>query len=203
MGYGVLDFGFCPAGTPRRDDRPPTHFFVKKKFIPTGGAETATQKVPSVFCYARDFLCGAKCCATHGIPQAGLPSDGGIPAMPPTFLRNVWERGPVGPEGQRWWKDSDRGAKSLPAEPVSVVVLHLRLSAAQELPRTQEGAFFFTKKAYCGNQTLCVAGGRKSVQTQPPLFPPLKRWDSKGTRLSRPSSLSGQSTCKTSADRLQ
>ena len=49
------------------------------------------------------------------------------------------------------------------------------LSAAQELPRTQEGAFFFTKKAYCGNQTACVAGGRKSVQTQPPLFPPLKK----------------------------
>ncbi len=47
-------------------------------------------------------------------------------------------------------------------------------SAAQELPRAREGAFFFTKKAYCVNQTLCVAEGRKSVQTQPPLFPPLK-----------------------------
>ena len=53
---GVWDFGFCLADTLRRDDRPPTHFFVKKKFIPIGGAETATQKVPSVFCYARDFL---------------------------------------------------------------------------------------------------------------------------------------------------
>ncbi len=37
--------------------------------------------------------------------------------------------------------------------------------AAQEVPRTQEGAFFFTKKAYCGNQTICVAESRKSVQT--------------------------------------
>ncbi len=37
--------------------------------------------------------------------------------------------------------------------------------AAREVPRTQEGAFFFTKKAYCGNQTLCVAENRKSVQT--------------------------------------
>ena len=46
----------CLAVTSRKDDRPPTHFFVKKKFIPIGGAETATQKVPSVFCYARDFL---------------------------------------------------------------------------------------------------------------------------------------------------
>ena len=36
------------------------------------------------------------------------------------------------------------------------------------------GAFFFTKKAYCGNQTVCVAEVRKSVQTQPPLFPPLR-----------------------------
>ena len=25
--------------------------------------------------------------------------------------------------------------------------------------------FFFTKKAYCGNQTICVAESRKSVQT--------------------------------------
>ena len=42
---------FAPrlAGTPFVDDRPPTHFFVKKKFIPVGGAETAAQKVPSVF----------------------------------------------------------------------------------------------------------------------------------------------------------
>ncbi len=27
-------------------------------------------------------------------PQSGLPPVGGIPAMPLTFLRNVWERGP-------------------------------------------------------------------------------------------------------------
>ena len=40
----------CLPDTSRRDDRPPTHFFVKKKFIPIGGAETATQKVPSVLC---------------------------------------------------------------------------------------------------------------------------------------------------------
>ncbi len=39
------------------------------------------------------------------------------------------------------------------------------LCAPQELPRTQEGAFFFTKKAYCGNQTVCVTESRKSVQT--------------------------------------
>ncbi len=71
----------------------------------------------------------------------------------------------VGPEGRRWWKDSERGRKTLPAEPVSVVVLRSRLSAVQELPRTQGRAFFFTKKAYCVNQANCVAGGRKSVQT--------------------------------------
>ena len=69
------------------------------------------------------------------------------------------------PKERRWWKDSDRGRKSLPAESVSVVVLRSRLSAPQEVPRTQEGAFFFTKKAYCGNQTDCVAESRKSVQT--------------------------------------
>ena len=69
------------------------------------------------------------------------------------------------PKEGRWWKDSDRGTKSLPAEPVSVIILRLRLSAAQDLSRTQEGAFFFTKKAYCVNRTDCVAGIRESVQT--------------------------------------
>ena len=78
----------------------------------------------------------------------------------------------VGPEGRRWWKDSDRGTKSLPRRACERGVLRLRLSAVQELPRTQGGAFFFTKKAYCVNQTACVAESRKSVQTQPPLFRP-------------------------------
>ncbi len=41
----------------------------------------------------------------------------------------------------------------------------LILSAAQGVSRPQEGAFFFTKKAYCGNQTISVAESRKSVQT--------------------------------------
>ena len=47
----------CLAGTFCVVDRPPTHFFVKKKFIPTCGAGAATQKVPSVSCYAHAF-CG-------------------------------------------------------------------------------------------------------------------------------------------------
>ena len=51
----------------------------------------------------------------------------------------------------------------------------LILSAAQEVSRTQGGAFFFTKKAYCGSQTLCVAGSQKSVQTQPHPFSALKK----------------------------
>ena len=58
----------CLADTPRRDDRPPTHFFVKKKFIPIGGAETTTQGVSSVFCYAHT-LCGVRRCATLGFPH--------------------------------------------------------------------------------------------------------------------------------------
>ncbi len=92
LGLWGRDFGFCPAGSPCVVDRPPTHFFVKKKFSSIGGAATTTQKVSSV----------------------------------------------------------------------SVTLI---LSAAQEVPRTQEGAFFFTKKAYCVNQTACVAESRKSVQT--------------------------------------
>ena len=39
-GDGRLRPSPCLADTSRRDDRPPTHFFVKKKFIPTGGVGT-------------------------------------------------------------------------------------------------------------------------------------------------------------------
>ena len=65
-GYGGRISVPASLGIPRRADRPPTHFFVKKKFIPIGDTETTTQKVPSVFCYARDFLCRVKHCATLG-----------------------------------------------------------------------------------------------------------------------------------------
>ena len=75
------------------------------------------------------------------------------------------------------WKDSLRGTEyptctyrsEAPSQPAQ------NRCAAQELPRIQEGAFFFTKKAYCVNQTACVAGGRKSVQTQPHPFSALKK----------------------------
>ena len=53
--------------------------------------------------------------------------------------------------------------------------LRRSLCAAQGVPRAREGAFFFTKKAYCGNQTFCVAESRKSVQTQPHPFSALKK----------------------------
>jgi hypothetical protein len=55
LGLWGQDFSPCPADTLRRDDRPPTHFFVKKKFSPVCGAETTTQKVPGMFCYAHSF----------------------------------------------------------------------------------------------------------------------------------------------------
>ena len=38
----VWDFGFFLADTSSRDDRPPTHFFVKKKFSSTSGAISTT-----------------------------------------------------------------------------------------------------------------------------------------------------------------
>ena len=55
----------CLADTSFVVDRPPTHFFVKKKFIPAGDADRTTQRVLSVFCYAHT-LCGeGERCATH------------------------------------------------------------------------------------------------------------------------------------------
>ena len=132
------------AGTSRRDDRPPTHFFVKKKFIPIGGAESTTQKVPSGLSYAHTLCGGGTLCHARNPPAIRFAPG------PPPFNK-----------GGQEVSASNRVCTNS--------VRH------RESPRTQEGAFFFTKKASCGNQTICVAGIGKSVQTQPPLFPPLKK----------------------------
>ncbi len=66
-GYGGQNFSFRLADTSRRDDRPPTHFFVKKKWV--GGAETTTQKVPSVLFYAHTFCKGRRCATLGILPQ--------------------------------------------------------------------------------------------------------------------------------------
>ena len=42
----------CLADASRRDDRPPTHFFVKKKFSSACGAGAATQRGSSGLCSA-------------------------------------------------------------------------------------------------------------------------------------------------------
>ncbi len=105
---------------------------------------------------------------THGILQSGLPPVGGIPAMPRTFLRNVWGRGTAAaPKGRRWWKDSLRGTNPPPAHTDRKHYPRLRrdLVRRREVSRTHKGAFFFTKKAPCVNQTLCVAERGKSLQT--------------------------------------
>ena len=70
------------------------------------------------------------------------------------------------PKERRWWKDSLMGTESPSAhtDRKHYPSLHGNPGAPQELPRRQEGAFFFTKKAYCVNQTACVAVVRKSVQ---------------------------------------
>ncbi len=56
----------CLADTSFVVDRPPAHFFVKKKFSSTSGVGTVTQKVPSVFCYAHTFCGEGERCATLG-----------------------------------------------------------------------------------------------------------------------------------------
>ena len=165
----------CLADTLRRNDRPPTHFFVKKKFSPTGGAETATQKVPSAFFYAHT-LCGERLCTTHGIPQAGLPPDGGIPAMPPTFLRNVWERGP--PSDQR-----DDGGGRIPSEaqntPVCTCRSEERSPSAQEslcgertTPHTGRSFFLYEKSVLRESDSLRGRKPEVSTDLTPPLFRP-------------------------------
>ena len=75
-GYGGQNCSFCLAGTLFVDDRPPTHFFVKKKFSSIGGAENTTQGVSSGFCYAQTF-CGGNAVGRTESPSQGLPPDGG------------------------------------------------------------------------------------------------------------------------------
>ncbi len=160
------------AGTSRRDERPPTYFFVKKIQPSRRRRKFRACSVTLIFSAEGEH------CAAYGIPQSGLPPVGGIPAMPRTFLRNVWERGP--PLSRR-----GGGGGRIPSEAQNILSAHTERKlypsprrnrcAAQEVPRTQEGAFFFTKKAYCVNRTLCVAGRGKSVQTQPPPPSALKK----------------------------
>ena len=55
----------CFTAVPFVDDRPPTHFFVKKKFSPACGVIGTTQKGSSGFCEAHTL------CGTGSIPRAG------------------------------------------------------------------------------------------------------------------------------------
>ncbi len=56
----------------------------------------------------------------------------------------------VEPEGRRWWKDSDRGTKSLPAEPVSVVVLRPCFLRRRKYPARRRELFSLRKKRTAG-----------------------------------------------------
>ncbi len=160
------------AGTSRRDERPPTYFFVKKIQPSRRRRKFRACSVTLIFSAEGEH------CAAYGIPQSGLPPVGGIPAMPRTFLRNVWERGPPLLRRSGGGGRIPMGAEIPPTRTYRSEALSPSVQepcAAQEVPRTQEGAFFFTKKAYCVNRTLCVAGRGKSVQTQPPPPSALKK----------------------------
>ena len=108
------------AGTPCRNDRPPTHFFVKKKFRSIGGAAPASQKVSSVFCYAHAFCGEGAWVGRSESPSQGLPPGGG-------------GRVPMGaeipPSAYTDWKHYLKSVQ--------------KPRAAQEVPRTQEGGSLY------------------------------------------------------------
>ncbi len=58
----------CLADAPRRVDRPPTHFFVKKKFIPRCVAGAATQNISSGLCCAHAFCKRGTLCDVRNPP---------------------------------------------------------------------------------------------------------------------------------------
>ena len=98
----------CLADTSFVDDRPPTHFFVKKKFSPTGGAEGATQKVSSGFCHVHT-LCKEGLGDTLGIP---LPS-ASLLALPRRFVRSGIQGGKRFLRRTEFAQESPCGAESV------------------------------------------------------------------------------------------
>ena len=158
--------------TPCVVDRPPTHFFVKKKFIPIGGAGSFERVL-----LRSDFLRGGGLVRRTESPSQGYRlSAASLPC--PLVIRSEGTYG----RGDRRCSEGAAVVEGVPHGQGTSELAHtdrkidpsLRRNpdAAQEVCRTQGGAFFFTKKAYCVNQTACVAEGRKSLQTQPPLFRP-------------------------------
>ena len=49
----------CVAAAPCLVDRPPTHFFVKKKFIPAGDAERFGRALLRIYALRGETLCGS------------------------------------------------------------------------------------------------------------------------------------------------
>ena len=94
-GDGRLRPSPCLADAPFVVDRPPTHFLVKKKFIPIGGAETTPHAGGSFFLYEKsvlresDHLCGRRkeVCTdltpTPFRPSKALKKDGNPRGIPP------------------------------------------------------------------------------------------------------------------------
>ncbi len=164
-----MGFWFLPRWCFLRGRSPAYPFFRKEKIHSHSGVESTTQKVPSVFCYARDFLRGGALYAARN-PPVRATAWRRHPCHAPDVPS---ERSTRGPSQHSALIDALCEVKSRSSSRKNDPSLCRNPSAAQKLPRTQGGAFFFTKKAYCGNQTACLAESRKSVQTQPPLFPPL------------------------------
>ena len=167
----------CLAVTSRKDDRPPTHFFVKKKIIPIGGAETTTQTVPSGLLLRSYFLRGEALYDARNPPvraTAWRRHPCHAPDVPSERMR---EGTAVGPEGRRRWKDSLRGTeypiRTYRSEALSQVCTETPCGAGTT---THPGGSFFLYEKSVLQESDSLRGREREVCTDSTTpFPPLKK----------------------------
>ena len=138
--WGVVRMGVLP-----RSYCPPCSCFLPRSYSLRGGT----------LCHDRNPPVRATACRRHPCHAPDVPSE------------RMGEGTAAAPKERRWWKDSLRGTNPPPAHTDRKHYPRLRrdLVRRREVSRTHKGAFFFTKKAPCVNQTLCVAERGKSLQT--------------------------------------
>ena len=192
----------CLADTSFVADRPPTHFFVKKKFSPI--AQKLRRRKSRACCDTLGTFYRVKRCATRGgfVPSlceiAGglllrsysLQGAAWLYARNPPVRATAWRRHPchapdvpkermgegtaVGPKGRRWWKDSFMGTNP----PICTYRSEARPQSAQKPrcgagnPPHAGGSFFLYEKSVL-RESDCLRGRKPKVCTD--LTPPLFR----------------------------
>ncbi len=145
---GVWDFGSCLAGYSPQSRAPAYPFFRKEKIQLHRRRRRCDAESPERVLLRSYSLRGGSIVRRSESPSQGYRlAAASLPCPGRSFgTSNKGEKTAVGPEGRRWWKDS-HGRRNPPlahTDRKHYPRLCRNSCAAQELPRTQGGAFFFT-----------------------------------------------------------